>query len=323
MKTCMIFYLITVSTFLISCKYDSILESEQNLDYSNSFYWASTPSSIEKEVDVFYVYPTLFGGVDEMNMDLTDENMRGLVQTILPKQAGVFKEKCNIYAPYYRQMAMDGLKMNEEDRNKYFSLGFSDIEQAFNYYIDHLNNGRPFILAGHSQGSEVLLQLMKRKFDKPELMNKLVAAYIIGYSVTNDDLDQCKYLKIAESDDDTGVIITYNTQSEFATGSPVLLPNANCINPLNWLRTPAVAPKEMHLGAVFFKENGEIDSIAYQFTEAWIDNRNALVVGSPNIEIYSSTSFPRGVYHKYDYSFFFNNLKANVGVRINTLLEKK
>ena len=77
------------------------------------------------------------------------------------------------------------------------------------------------------------------------------------------------------------------------------------------------------LTRVWNKENGQIDPIAYQFTEAWIDNRNALVVGSPNIEIYSSTAFPKGVYHKYDYSFFFNNLKANVGIRISAFLEKK
>jgi hypothetical protein len=315
------FFLVILSTILISCN-NNRLESEQNLNYSNSFYWASSPSSIEKDVDVFFVYPTLFGGIDKMNMDITDDNMRKLVQTVLLKQASVFKDNCNIYAPYYRQMALDGLAMNEEEKNKCFSIGLADIEQAFNYYINNLNNGRPFILAGHSQGSEVLIELMKHKFEKPELMNKLIAAYIIGYSVTDNDLAQCEWLKIAESADDIGVIITYNTQSEFATGSPVLLPNAKCVNPLNWQTTSEYAPKEMNLGAVFFKENGEIDSIAYQFTDAWIDKNSALVTGTPNINIYSSSIFPAGVYHCYDYSFFFNNLKENVDVRINAYLDK-
>ncbi len=315
-------FVVMLSILLISCHNDKLPESEQKLNYSDSFYWASSPSSIEKDVDVFFVYPTLFGGMDEMNMDISDDNMRSLVQVVLLKQASVFKDDCNIYAPYYRQMAFDGLRMNEEDRNKYFSVGLADIEQAFDYYITNLNKGRPFILAGHSQGSEVLIHLMKHKFENSELMKKLVAAYIIGYSVTDNDLVQCEWLKIAESADDIGVIITYNTQSEFATGSPVLLPNANCVNPLNWQTTSEYAPKEMNLGAVFFKENGEIDKIVYQFTEAWIDENAALVTGSPNINIYSSSSFPEGVYHKYDYSFFFNNLKDNVGQRINSYLDK-
>ena len=316
-----IFFLVTIAILLISCKNNVISESEQSLNYTDSINWAAAPSSIEKKIDVFFVYPTLFGGIDEMNMDITDDNMRSLVQVSLLKQAAVFEDDCNIYAPYYRQMALDGLKMSEEERNKYFSVGLADVEQAFDYYINNLNNGRPFILAGHSQGSEVLIELMKHKFEKPELMNKLVAAYIIGYTVTDDDLAQNECLKIAESANDTGVIITYNTQSEIATGSPVLLPNANCVNPLNWKTTSEYAAKEMNLGAVLFKENGEIDSIARHFTDAWISENGALIASTPNIDTYSSASFPKGVYHVYDYSFFFNNLKENVGARVETYLE--
>jgi len=168
----------------------------------------------------------------------------------------------------------------------------------------------------------LLIQLVKDKFKKTELMDKLVAAYIIGYSVTDNDLTQYDCLKIAESADDIGVIITYNTQSELATGSPVLLPNANCVNPHNWKNTSEYAPKEMNLGAVFFKDNGDIDSIVPQYTDAWIDDNGALVAGSPNSDSINVGSFPKGVYHVYDYSFFFNNLIENVGVRTNAYKQK-
>jgi len=296
---------------------DDNLSTDVSIDYSVESNWAM-PLSAEKDVDVFYVYPTVFGGVDEMNMDITNDSMRTLVQNPLAKQATVFEDDCNIYAPYYRQMSMVGLSLNEEKRNLYLSIGFGDVKQAFDYYIENFNNGRPFILAGHSQGTMALINLMKDQFDKPELMKNLVAAYLIGYSVTDDDLDQYGWLKIAESADDTGVIITYNSQSESATNSPVLLPNANCVNPLNWQTTSLNADKEMNLGAVFFDNNGEVDSIIPKYTGAWIDENGALITNPSNGDDLDVGPFPQGIYHKYDYSFFYNNLKKNVSIRINS-----
>ena len=35
-----------------------------------------------------------------------------------------------------------------------------DGTAAFDYYIKHYNNGRPFILLGHSQGSTVMTNLL-------------------------------------------------------------------------------------------------------------------------------------------------------------------
>nr|WP_320118492.1 DUF3089 domain-containing protein [uncultured Marinifilum sp.] len=323
MRSYKIILLIILVGIFIACnkKESSGIISEPN--YNNLYYWASFPSSIDKDVDVFFVYPTLFGNTGEMNMDINDDYLRSLVCNVIPKQAAVFKNNCNIYVPYYRQMAMDGLFLSEEEREKYFLIGLADIEKAFDYYLNNFNEGRPFILAGHSQGSQVLIQLMKDKFNKPELINKLVAAYLIGYSVTDNDLSQCDWLKIAESAEDIGTIITYNTQSEFANGSPVLLPNAHCVNPLNWKNTSEYAPKEMNLGAVFFKDDGEIDVTINQFTDAWIDENGALVAGKADIDVYTPASWPLGVYHKYDYSFFFNNLIENVGVRINSFKQKR
>lgn len=322
MNTNKIVSFIALVVLFASCNLNDPLYPEQDSVYADSYYWASFPSSIEKEVDVFFVYPTVFGGTGEMNMDITNADLRSRVLTVIPKQAAVFNSHCNIYIPYYRQMAMDGLSLPTTERIPYFSIGLADIEEAFDYYIRHFNEGRPFILAGHSQGSQILIQLMKDKLNQPALMNKLVAAYLIGYSVTDDDLAQCEWLKIAESADDVGTIITYNTQSEFATGSPVLLPHAHGVNPLNWKNTTEYAPKEMNLGAVFFNADGNIDSTISEFTDAWIDSNGALVAGNADPAIYTPESWPTGVYHKYDYSFFFNNLIENVGARINAYKQK-
>ena len=145
----------------------------------------------------------------------------------------------------------------------------------------------------------ILIDMMKKMFDQPELQERLVAAYLIGYSVTSDDLANHPWMKLAQRTDDVGVIITYNTQSENATGSPVLLPGAQCVNPLNWTTSSEIAPKELNLGALFFNDAGEIDSIVPQFTSAWINEKGALVAPIPTIDLYSGGSFPRGIYHKY------------------------
>lgn len=318
MKIYKIAFPIALFIIIASCNNDNNTSSGKNPDYSNSYYWASSASPTVKDVDVFYVYPTLFGGTGEMNMDITDEIMRARVQTVLLKQASVFAESCNIFAPYYRQTAMECLGFEAAERNKYFSIGMENIEQAFDYYIENLNHGRPFILAGHSQGSLVLINLMKDKFTDPALMDKLIAAYIIGYSITENDISEFECFQLAESAEDIGVVISYNTQSETAEESPVLLPNARCVNPLNWKNTSEYAPKELNLGAVFFKNNGEVDTIIPEFTDARISEKGALIVYSPDAETYSSPDFPLGVYHKLDYSFFYNNLVKNVNTRINT-----
>ncbi len=317
MRMYKLFVFILMIVMLGACNQNEPMFSSTTPDYEDPYYWAQPPShEIDKAVDVFYVYPTLFGGTGLMNMDVSNDTMRALVQSVLKKQAAVFENDCNLFAPYYRQMAMDGLAMDPQEQNIYFSIGQADVTHAFDYYLEHLNEGRPFILAGHSQGSMALIQLMKEKFNKPALMNQLVAAYLIGYSVTEQDLEQCHWFRIADSARDIGVIITYNTQSAEATNSPVLLPAAQCVNPLSWTRDSNVVAREHHLGAVFFSETGETDSIVPLFTNARINESGALIAGDADVEAYSISGFPKGVFHKYDYSFFFNNIKKNVGDRI-------
>lgn len=290
--------------------------------YEETYYWVSTSNLIDKEVDVFYVYPTLFGGKGVLKMDVTNELLRQEALYTTNEQGGVFLSDCNLFAPYYRQMSFDVLSMKDDSLNKYTAIAYGDVKSAFNYYLTNLNNGRPFIIAGHSQGSMHLIEIMKEMFDKPELMKNLIAAYLIGYSITSEDLVQHPWMKIAQHADDVGVIITYNTQSKNAIGSPVLLPGAQCVNPLNWTNSSKMAPKTLNEGAVFFDKFGIVDSIVPQFTSAQIDEKGALVAGSVDADIYTSSNFPTGVYHKLDYNFFYNNLKQNVGLRVVTYLKK-
>ena len=57
--------------------------------------------------------------------------------------------------------------------------------------------------------SFVLSEYMKAH---PEYLKRMIAAYVVGYSITEDYLKANPHLKFAERADDTGVIVSYNTE---------------------------------------------------------------------------------------------------------------
>jgi pimeloyl-ACP methyl ester carboxylesterase len=290
-------------------------------DYSRGSDWVFKTGAPDKAVDVFYVYPTIYVGKSPTNMDIHDQALRGIAEHLMDAQAGAYSGDANLFAPYYRQMSMAMLDSDEDMyKSPYFQTGYGDVSRAFDYYLKHFNNGRPFILAGHSQGTMVLINLMRDRFDDPRMQKQLVAAYLIGYSITREDLKNYPWMKPATRANDIGVIISYNTQAPGTTASPVLLPNAYCINPLSWTTDETPADKSLNLGAVFFNgKTSDIEREVLHYTGARVDKATgALVAILP--ETLDVGGFPPGVYHKYDYALWFRNLKANVALRIHTFL---
>lgn len=292
-------------------------------DYKRDITWASKPAHPNKPVDVFYVYPTIYPGTCPKNMDVFKDKLRSDVQGLLKAQAGVYSGAANLFAPYYRQVSFACLDPKVDmTLNNYFRIGADDVHRAFNYYLAFLNQGRPFILAAHSQGSVVLLDLLRSRFHDPHLRKKLVAVYAIGYSVTDEDLKNYPWIKPARGADDTGVVISWNTQAPGATGSPVLRPGAICINPLNWTINETPADKSLNLGAVFFDDfKGVVKREVPGYVGARINkNIGALIAEPPDkMEI---GHFPKGVLHKFDYAFWYRNLEKNVKDRIKAYLDK-
>nr|WP_321258767.1 DUF3089 domain-containing protein [uncultured Pseudodesulfovibrio sp.] len=292
-------------------------------DYKNGDSWAAQPPAPTKAVDVFYVYPTIYSDTAPKNMDVFNEKLRSDVQGLLKAQAGVYSGSANLFAPYYRQVSFACLDPDADmTLNQYFRIGADDVHRAFDYYMSFLNQGRPFILAGHSQGSIVLLDLLRDRFHDKQLQKQLVAAYLIGYSVTDQDLKDYPWIKPARKANDTGVVISWNTQAPGATGSPVLRSGAICINPLNWVTDGTPANKSLNLGAVFFNDfKGTIKREVPHYTGAQVDPKNGALVTTPP-EKMNIGNFPKGVLHKFDYAFWFRNLEQNVQDRISAYLQQ-
>ncbi len=183
------------------------------------------------------------------------------------------------------------------------------------------------MLAGFSQGADMALRLLKDCFRDGQTRSLLVACYAIGWSITQEEIEQSPHLKFACGENDTGVIISFNSEAESADDSIMIEKGkkALAINPLNRKTDGTNADKSLNLGACFTNYSGEITSEIPHFTGAYIDSRRgALKVTDVSPESYPAglDIFDEGVYHLYDYQFFYRNLEKNVGVRIKAFSNK-
>ncbi|MFA6009637.1 MAG: DUF3089 domain-containing protein [Desulfobacteraceae bacterium] len=301
-------------------------------DYSQTEHWLSLPPTT-KAVDVFYLYPTAWLKQNETDPNINEidnASMRLGSNAAFARQATAFETVCNVYAPYYRQadafytLALPTLEEREE---VVAGIPTLDVMAAFDFYIKHLNNGRPFILAGHSQGSNVLLNILSVYMEEhPEVYERMIAAYVIGYSVTEDYLADNPHLKFATGAEDTGVIISYNTQSEnVAEGdNPVVVEGALAINPVNWSREETPAGTDEGLGS--FMPVAGVFSPVPQYADATLDLEKGVVIcTTANEELLHALNpvFVPGVYHSFDYLFYYFNLRANAADRIAAFLENE
>ncbi len=286
-------------------------------DYSKSENWLSLPASTDKDVDVFWIYPTVYTGKNPIAAIDEPQMVAGAKLTIIT-QAAAFANSANIFAPFYRQANISVLALDDLHKDQFLSVGKYDVRAAFNHYLRELNNGRPFIIASHSQGSVIALTLIKELMEQPELRDKMIASYTIGWSVTQADLDNYTFLKICETPDQTGCIVTYNTVAEgHQKDVPTILPGSISVNPLSWTTNSEKVPASQNMGAVFFNNKGEVTAEIPKYCSAQ-NTDGGIVIETKSPELMKRLPFGEGVYHVYDYSLFFENLKANAAERIKS-----
>ena len=214
-------------------------------DYADGTMWHIDRNDNGDGADVFYIPSTWefdWYTADSLVSHYADPGNathQTNMNTEISEVAKYMADGNNFYSPYYRHITLDSWATLNEDtiHRRFHEVAFVDVKRAFNYYQEHFNQGRPFVLAGFSQGAKSVVELIKVM---PEAMrNRLVAAYVLGYKVTPDDVEQAPWLVAAEDSTDTGVVICYNSVSHVKHIKPVVsAPNVMCINPVNW-RTDA------------------------------------------------------------------------------------
>ena len=301
-------------------------QTSASVDYSSADNWVYFGVGDDKDVDLFLVCPTV-DTLDEEFMSLENDVMKGYFAGALEMERGIYEESTRMYAPYYRQIAMNGYEQDLTERERRLAVAYKDVSDAFAYYLENENNGRPIILAGFSQGSDMVYRLMEEYFGSEEMQQKLVAAYAIGWACTEDMVKEYPQIRPAQSADDLGVVISFDCEAPEVTET-IVNPagrKAYSINPLNWKTDSTPADKSLNIGSRFMKSSGKIKSETEQLCGCYIDEeRGALKVTDVTPAEYPAViSFlPEGAYHIYDYQFFFMNLQENVKHRVELYMEQ-
>ena len=300
-------------------------------DYSNLNYWAAHPykhdpsDSIPKSlsvknycdsaVDIFFIHPTTYTSKakefgNNAPVDNADLNAKTDYSTIL-YQASVFNQAGRIFSPRYRQANLQAYfpvtKTDTTEAIVAFELAYQDIKTAFNYYLQYNNNGRPIIIASHSQGTTHAKRLLKEFFDGKALQNKLVAAYLIGIPV---EVNLYTAIKPCNMPNQTGCVCSWRTFKEgyepkyIEKEQPVIV-----TNPLTWSSLQPIAARDLNKGSVLLNFNKLVPKVAAA-------NINGNILWTKKPRFFGNIFLSGKNYHIADYNLYYLSIKDNVAGRI-------
>ncbi len=265
----------------------------------------------DSTVDVFFLHPTTLTDAKDTswNADIRDSALNAKTDnsTIL-FQASVFNE-CRIYAPRYRQAHLRAYYNKDTVRaREALDLAYSDLREAFIYYLDHYNRGRPIIIASHSQGTTHAIRLLKEFFEDKPLAHRLVAAYVIGMALPGHYFTG---LHPCGDSSATGCFLGWRTFKEGYVPDYVKKDSvpSTVINPLTWTMTDSFASRDLNKGAILTRFNHLVPRV----TDAKIHD-GVLWVHRP----YFPGSFLLRTrnYHIGDINLFYLNIRENLRTRI-------
>jgi hypothetical protein len=300
-------------------------EEITHIDYSNMNNWGMVDVVDGNKADCFYVYPTVIS-TEEDSVSINDQEMRTEARKLFYAYRDIFAP-ANFYAPFYRQLSISYIskQTNAEGAEKIIKEGpLVDAIDSFEYYLDHFDTGKPIIFASHSQGTMILKELLFYiRENHPDILDRMVSAYLIGYGINQDYLDKVE-LPFATGESDTGSIVSYNTEAPVTdSNNPFTMWFYNdcfAINPVNWVRDDTYAPattsklrgEDTDSGLAETKEN---------FADAQINIERGTVVTNADV-VADPAWWPLGILHHFDYDLFYYSLKDNVKNRIDAFYGK-
>lgn len=305
-------------------------------DYGNPDHWAALPDRVDNAdrtpgdsisdkqanaaVDVFFLHPTTYTGDKghrNWNGPVNDAKLNEKTdESAILYQASIFNGVGKVYAPRYRQAHLHSYYTDERNKDalQAFEVAYSDVKAAFEYYLENYNQGRPIIIASHSQGTTHAKWLLRDFFDGKPLAEKLVVAYLVGIPVEKSWFAQ---LKPCADEEQTGCFCTWRT---FKKGHyPKTIPWGDSIvttNPLNWSLSDAYAPHSLNAGSVL----RDFERIFFELTDAKVE-QGLLWVTKPKFPwsfLYFSPN-----YHIADFNFFYLNVRNNAILRAERYFEWK
>ena len=300
-------------------------------DYSAAANWAATPfkddpadrtpgdtlrdRQITATADVFYVHPTIFFKSTEAspnwNANLSDEKLNQSVdESAMLNHASIFNAAGRVFAPRYRQAHIkvfypEGRPVSQ----RALDTAYADVLAAFDHYLANWNNGRPIIIASHSQGTTHTKRLLRDRFDGKPLRDQLVAAYLVGIPVS---ADAYPTIPVCQDATQTGCFVSWRTyRYDFKPKASYrdTVRNIAVVNPLTWTTDEKRAPASLNRGGVLYNyDKGVLPELV------WAERRgDGLFTSKP--KFFGSFLFTRKNYHIGDYNLFWLNVRENAAAR--------
>lgn len=304
-------------------------------DYSDASNWAALPDRKDyadevpvaewkdaqgiAQADVFFIHPTTYTGKpgqNEWNASVSDHKLNTLTDKYpIRYQATVFNGAGKIYAPRYRQAHFDCFFTKKiKDAQQALDLAYDDVRAAFQYYLDHYNQGRPFIIAAHSQGTYHAKRLLQEFVDGQPLEDRMIVAYLPGLTVP---ADLYKHLEPCTTPDETGCFCSWRTFREGYIPKKLHFEDTNIVvtNPVTWNAAQPASAKADQVGGVL----RDFKKIYPALVETSIYD-DLLWVNRPRFP--GSFLLTTKNYHIADYNFFYADVRRNAEQRVKAYLSK-
>lgn len=284
------------------------------------------------QASVFFIHPTSFLERTAWNAPLDDAESQQRARLFVRSQASAFNGVGAIWAPKYRQATFGAFLTSEESARQALDLAYRDVLAAYEEFLREAPADRPIILAAHSQGSLHLMRLLEERVRGAPEAQRIAAAYIIGWPVSQDADVPAIPLPPCQSADEAGCFVSFQSFSEPAdpsqvtevydasvgpggvsrSGSPMV-----CTNPLTGARGGAPAAADRNLGTLVPNEDFTEAEFRRGAVPARCDLRGFLLIGDngalPDMGPYA---LPGNNYHVYDYALFWANIRTDAERRL-------
>ncbi len=285
-------------------------------DYSDTTQWYV--SDRQAPADVFYIISTETGDYTLPDgrvchwADTYNDSLRAPLYAEMLGVDTLVSGNLNFYSPYYRQCSLQSFESDSLTKER-MAVASDDVRRAFNYYLEHQNGGRPFILAGYSQGGLIMLQLLKEMTE--ETYGRLIAAYAIGVAIP----ETGPHVVPAKGADDTGVTICYNSVRDKNCAMRGWERSAVAINPVNWSTDSTRATLITEPSPLLPVEQQKKDTMAIHLDTAsgllFVEGFTAQDYILPLIGV-------EGNYHSHEIWLYRDLLRENMALRASRKLGK-
>ena len=310
---------------LIKDEADMIPEGESGIDQNNS------------PVDVFFVHPTGYLKGDYWTDPLEEKSATmENTQWMMANQASAYNGCCSVYAPHYRQASIYSYFGSDELRAEVHNFVYQDVKKSFEYFIENFSNGRPFIIASHSQGTHHSIRLLAEEIDSSDLYPRMVGAYIIGGMISKDWMSSMENIGVCESAEQIGCLVHWDTMNVAQINKDMPLYSNNiCVNPISWKNEGSLSELQDAKGAVpvsgefvleFSGDDGPTDQIftpleapLKKYVQAQCKD-GALFASDQTGTRFQTFSGSGGNYHGLDYALFYMDIRENAKLKVLTHL---